>query len=140
MHNDEIKPMIIPSSKYEKVIEKVCSYYGVPPNRIHIKGRKRNIALCRQVISYLFRKYTKEGLQRIGEILRPTCPYDHTTILYGVKKVSGLIEVDTDFAAEYKIIEEQIMGEMVSSTTNHISSLSYKQQIHPPIKGFIRPY
>lgn len=88
----------IPSIAYlrpglpNRITEVVCSYFGVDPDAIKTKSRKRVYLYPRQWIMYFM---TQEGHsdQTIAEALS----LDRTTVLHGVKKIRGLIEVDREF-------------------------------------------
>lgn len=74
-----------------EVVEAACNYYGVSSEDLSGSSRKRSIAYPRQMVMYLARTETKASLPQIGELLGNR---DHTTILYGYEKISGLIETD----------------------------------------------
>lgn len=75
----------------DQVIDIVCRYYSVTPEAICSSSRKSTIAYPRQVAMYLARTETEASLPQIGAMLGNR---DHTTILHGVEKITGLVEID----------------------------------------------
>lgn len=73
----------------DDVIKCVCDFYGVKPTQL--KGPKRDASLvrARQIAMYLLK--TQLGLTHveIGNLLGGR---DHTTIMHGVEKMTGLVE------------------------------------------------
>lgn len=75
----------------ERVVEIVGGYYHVTIEALLGSGRSRMVAFPRQMIMYLARTETGLSYPQIGEHLGKR---DHTTILYGFAKISGLLETD----------------------------------------------
>ena len=73
----------------EDVIKSICEFYGVKPTQL--KGPKRDSSLvkARQVAMYLLKKELGLTLVEIGNLLGGR---DHTTIMYGVEKMEGLVK------------------------------------------------
>lgn len=73
----------------DDVIKCVCDFYGVKPTQL--KGPKRDASLvkARQITMYLLK--TQLGLTHveIGNLLGGR---DHTTVMHGVEKMTGLVE------------------------------------------------
>jgi chromosomal replication initiator protein len=89
----------------EQVVQAVLRFYGV--NGEMLTGRKRNkeIVRPRQVAMYLLRKETQASLPEIGATLGGR---DHTTVLYGIQKIEGLLEQDSTLRREVVAIQEQL--------------------------------
>jgi len=68
----------------EQIIDGVCHYYNVDPERLRGKQRDREIAWPRQVAMYVMREETSASLIQIGNTLGGR---DHTTIIHGWEKV-----------------------------------------------------
>src|SRR5207245_11044879 len=68
----------------EQIIDGVCHYYNVDPERLRGKQRDREIAWPRQVAMYVMREETSSSLLQIGNALGGR---DHTTIIHGCEKV-----------------------------------------------------
>ena len=67
-----------------EILEGVCHYYNVSPERLKGKERDRDIVWPRQVAMYLMREETNASLFQIGSVLGGR---DHTTIIHGCEKV-----------------------------------------------------
>lgn len=68
----------------KEVLEGICRYYNVDPERLMGKQRDREIVWPRQVAMYLMREETDASLFQIGVELGGR---DHTTIMHGWEKV-----------------------------------------------------
>jgi chromosomal replication initiator protein len=84
-HPEEITP--------EHVIDTVAGYYRVTVDSLRSASRSRTIAFPRQMAMYLVRTETELSYPQIGDRLGNR---DHTTILYGYEKISGLRETDAN--------------------------------------------
>ncbi len=77
----------------ERVIDIVADYYGLAREAITGASRSRAVAFPRQVCMYLARTETEASFPRIGRKLGNR---DHTTILYGYEKISGVLETNAE--------------------------------------------
>ncbi|MFZ0546441.1 MAG: chromosomal replication initiator protein DnaA [Candidatus Promineifilaceae bacterium] len=77
----------------DRVINTVASYYQVTVEGLRSNSRSRTVAFPRQMAMYLARTETGLSYPQIGVKLGNR---DHTTILYGFEKISGLVESDTN--------------------------------------------
>jgi chromosomal replication initiator protein len=68
----------------EEILDAVSAYFQVRPAQLAGKGREQRVAHARQVAMYLLREDSGLALVEIGRILGKR---DHTTIIYGCKKV-----------------------------------------------------
>jgi len=75
----------------DQVIDIVCRYYSVTAEALSSSSRKSTIAYPRQVAMYIARTETEASLPQIGAALGNR---DHTTILHGCEKITGLVEID----------------------------------------------
>jgi Bacterial dnaA protein helix-turn-helix len=87
------------------IVFKVAEYYGLSVNDIKSARRTRNVVLPRQICMYIAQQMTIQSLPQIGRMIGNR---DHTTALHGIRKVTGMIEKDTVFAAHVKTIMETI--------------------------------
>ncbi|MBN1581079.1 MAG: chromosomal replication initiator protein DnaA [Anaerolineae bacterium] len=89
----------------DQVLGAVARFYQVSEQKV--KGRKRNkdIVRPRQVAMYLMRKETSASLPEIGQVLGGR---DHTTVIYGVEKIEGLLEQDNTLRREIMSIKEEL--------------------------------
>ena len=71
----------------------VVQYYDLELSDMTSRRRPKNIAHARQVAMYLSRKLTKNSLMEIGDAFGGR---DHGTIIHAVKKVSSLVETESE--------------------------------------------
>lgn len=73
----------------EEIINNVCSFYKIKPAQL--KGPKRDapVVRARQVAMYLLKKERLLTYKEIGNLLGGR---DHTTVIYGVDKIEGLLQ------------------------------------------------
>lgn len=91
--------------KFSEILETVCAYYDVTP--IHVMGPLKYVEFSRprMIIYFLARKLTKMTLPQIGRIIGDR---DHTTILYGAKRISKLAKNDDRLRDDLNILELKI--------------------------------
>ncbi len=89
----------------DRVLETVCTYYNVSREELTSSTREKAIAFPRQMGMYLARSETKASLPQIGMKLGNR---DHSTILYGCKKVKNLIETDASIRREVMEIKASL--------------------------------
>ncbi len=83
----------------------VSDYYQVTENELMGKGRKREVALARQVIMYLSREISGMSLKTIGLRLGRR---DHTTVMHACNVIGKRIRENKKFAQEIEAIRHQI--------------------------------
>ena len=86
----------------DDILEKVCGHYGVTPQNVFSRSRKRDYVLVRQVSMYLAQKYTKMPASRIGQLIGGR---DHSTVIHSCTTVEQRLRVDKAFMAELASIE-----------------------------------
>lgn len=74
-----------------QVMEAVVDYYRLSMEKLCGRSRSRVVSFPRQVAMYLARTETEASFPAIGQHLGDR---DHTTILHGYDKISGLMETD----------------------------------------------
>ncbi|MBU4099280.1 hypothetical protein KJ980_06555, partial [Patescibacteria group bacterium] len=91
----------------EDIITSVCVYYNVKSTQL--KGPKRDAGLvrARQVAMYLLKEQLRLTQVEIGNLLGGR---DHTTIMYGVDKIRGLVENKDIINEDIKGIINQLTG------------------------------
>ena len=75
----------------ENIIDVVCNHYNISIEEIKSSKRTNNITHPRQIIMYLCRSMTDLTYKQIAGILGGR---DHTTIMYGERAITDLIEKD----------------------------------------------
>ena len=91
----------------EHIIEVVCGYLALDPERFNSPERTREIAQARQIAMYLAKQHTKAPLATIGAAIggATTPPYSHSC-----KAVSNLLETDKAFRRQVEEIEKQVLA------------------------------
>jgi chromosomal replication initiator protein len=92
-----------------QIISVVADFYHTSPDSLHGPERSKDIAWARQVAMYLIREETDASLPSIGEALGNR---DHTTIMYGCKKVADEIERRDARRREVLQIRERLYGQV----------------------------
>ncbi len=92
-----------------RVIETVARYFGYEVEALLGQDRSRDVALPRQMTMYLIREETDASLPAIGDALGGR---DHTTILYGVKRIADLMERDDSVRRQLISIREQLYSQV----------------------------
>lgn len=82
--------------------EHVARCYGVRVSDLDSPSRHRLVSRPRHVAMYLSRRLTGASLPRIGERFGGR---DHTTVLYGVRAVEHLMQLDTSVRSEVEGLE-----------------------------------
>jgi chromosomal replication initiator protein DnaA len=95
------KPLKI-NAKY--ITDIVTEHYGIKPDSIFSKKRSSEIALSRQIIMYLCKEMTDLNLSEIGSFLGR----DHTTVMYGIDKITADIKKDNELASNIEVIKNKI--------------------------------
>ncbi len=92
-----------------EIIKSVCSFYNINQSQLKSPLRAERLALPRQVAMYLLRNELGLKLEEVAFLLKRK---DHTTILHGVGKISGLRARNPIFKEEV----DSIMKSLISST------------------------
>jgi chromosomal replication initiator protein len=89
----------------DQVLQAVAAFYHVQAQQITGRGRRKEIVRPRHVAMYLARHETESSLPEIGAALGGR---DHTTVMYGVQKIEGLIEQDSTLRREISAIRKEL--------------------------------
>jgi chromosomal replication initiator protein len=92
----------------DDIIERVAEVFGVTVERMLGRDRSREIALPRQIAMYLLREEGKISLPQIGETLGGR---DHTTVMYGVEKITEMLESDERLRRQVLEVKERLFGQ-----------------------------
>ncbi|MDR2927629.1 MAG: chromosomal replication initiator protein DnaA [Cytophagaceae bacterium] len=84
----------------------VCSYFGLEPDILLSKSRKREIVQARQIAMYFSKNLTSSSLSTIGTIIGKK---DHATVLHACKTITNLLETDKELKSQIKAIEVELM-------------------------------
>lgn len=93
------------SVNFEVIAEAVASHYGVKPDLLFTKSRKREISDARQVVMYLAKKLANMPLTKIGHRIDRT----HATVIYACRNIEERLGIEKKLAADIDAIESAIM-------------------------------
>jgi len=89
----------------DDIIQAVIEQFGVKLSDLQSKKRTASVTYPRQVAMYLARRITRHSLEEIGGFFGGR---DHSTVLYAVDKISGLIVDD----APSRGVVEDLLGRL----------------------------
>ena len=90
----------------DEIIKKTCEYYNLRQSDLMSANRSRAIARPRQIAMFLCKETDHAVLSpRSGA---SSAGRDHTTILYGVRKIEELIQVDSQIAEDAEILRRML--------------------------------
>jgi hypothetical protein len=94
---------VVETQIMEFILDIVQSYFNVGEDYYRRRTRKYDIVLPRQIAMYLIRKHTSLSLSDIGVKFGNK---DHATVLHGVRKVKGYMDVDRDIKNKVNDIDK----------------------------------
>jgi chromosomal replication initiator protein len=86
---------------FESIAREVSTYYGLEPDAIFTKSRKREISDARQMIMYLAKKLTKMPLTTIGHQVART----HATVIHSIKNIEERLVLERKLQDDVRNIE-----------------------------------
>ncbi|WP_224816478.1 chromosomal replication initiator protein DnaA [Hasllibacter sp. MH4015] len=89
----------------DEIIKKTCEYYKLRQVDMISQNRQRAIARPRQMAMYLCKRLTQRSLPEIGKKFGGR---DHTTILYGVRKIEELMQIDSQIAEDAELLRRML--------------------------------
>lgn len=88
-----------------KIRSIVCNHLGLEVSTICQPTRRRELVNARQIAMYFIKQYTKLSLAEIGELF----PHgDHATVLHGIRRISGEIDIYPKFRKEIETLNQKI--------------------------------
>ncbi|HKZ55082.1 MAG TPA: chromosomal replication initiator protein DnaA [Anaerolineales bacterium] len=94
----------------DQIIAAVARQFGVDEDRLLSKERSARVSLPRQVAMYLIRQEAGLSLPQIGDTLGGR---DHTTVIYGLEKISDLLETDDSLRRQVFAVREALHSRAV---------------------------
>ncbi len=91
-----------------QIIDTVAAFYNTTAEALVGPDRSKDVAMPRQVAMYLIREETDASLPAVGETLGGR---DHTTIMYGYKKIADMIERDDALRRSVIAIRERLYSQ-----------------------------
>ena len=95
----------------DKISQLVCQRFEVKLADLRSKRRGRSISEPRQIIMFLARRLTSLSLDEIGDFFGGR---DHSTVLYGVRKVEQRYKTDPTLAATLERMADRLGGRLES--------------------------
>ncbi len=89
----------------QKIVKEVSRFFSIPINDILSAKRNKFISHARQLAMYLARELTSSSLPQIGKAIGGR---DHTTVIYAVSKIAGLITKDRNVYMQMQEITNNI--------------------------------
>lgn len=89
----------------DQIIKTTCEYYKIRQADITGASRARAVARPRQMAMYLSKALTTRSYP---EIARKLGGRDHTTVLYGVRKIEEMMLVDSQIAEDAEILRRML--------------------------------
>ena len=89
----------------QDIIQAVVDAFDVTEEELRSRSRSHRIALPRQVVMYLLRENSTLSYPDIGERLGNR---DHTTVMYGNKKIAELMDTDRELRRRVNHIQEEL--------------------------------
>jgi len=93
--------------KPKEILSAAASYFNLRLADITGERRDKKFALPRQIVMYLLRNDLKVPLMDIGRFLGDR---DHTTIMYGVEKITNLLPKSEDLRVDIVGIRKKLYG------------------------------
>jgi chromosomal replication initiator protein len=92
-----------------QILDTVGGFYNLTSEALLGPERTKEVAMARQVAMYLIREETDASLPAVGELLGGR---DHTTIMYGYKKVADMIERDDSLRRQIISLRERLYSQV----------------------------
>lgn len=89
----------------DEILKRTCEYYKIRQVDMMSQNRQRAIARPRQMAMYLCKRLTQRSLPEIGKKFGGR---DHTTILYGVRKIEELMQADSQIAEDAELLRRTL--------------------------------
>jgi len=95
-------PEQVPIPTIEQVFSDVCQAFGLPEERVKLKGRKHEFVFARHVFCYVIRRIRPDiSLKNIGIFISGR---DHTTVIHACQSIQdGLDSKDPVFWTEWRV-------------------------------------
>ncbi|MCR4788836.1 MAG: chromosomal replication initiator protein DnaA [Lachnospiraceae bacterium] len=102
---DIINPNQVKEITPANIINIVAEHFNLTADDIRSKRKTADLVLPRQICMYLCKELTQEPLQEIAKALNKK---DHTTIIYGINKISESVKVDKSLSNKIDILKKKI--------------------------------
>jgi chromosomal replication initiator protein len=89
----------------EKIIKVSAEHYGINPELLKAKTRKREVVVARQSAMVMLKEYTDLPLKAIGALFGNR---DHSTVIHAATTISDLQDTDRKFKHHFLLLKEVI--------------------------------
>jgi chromosomal replication initiator protein len=89
------------------IIKAVADFFGIEVRELIEKGRKKKVAVPRQIAMYLIRTELSSSYPGIGEFFGGR---DHTTALHAFKKIDKQVKEDEKMEEDIKVLKDRIFS------------------------------
>ncbi len=96
------------SPKLETIKDVVARHYGMTKADLESPNRRQALARARQVAMYLSRELTNCSYPQIAYVYGKR---DHTTILYGYRKINKLLKSDAGLVSEVEALTQSLLDD-----------------------------
>ena len=86
----------------------VAKYFGLEPDLLASRSRKRNVLYPRQIGMYITRKHTHESLESIGKLYNR----DHASVLHALRSLEKKMVSSARIAREVQFIEDKLLEKL----------------------------
>jgi chromosomal replication initiator protein len=100
---DDIKPSTTKHFTPRQIITKTAEYFNIKPDDITSSSHRKSLE--RHISMYLIRSELRMSFPDIARIVNRR---DHTTVLYGVKKIESKIKIDSKLNEQITAIREML--------------------------------
>ena len=91
---------------FEIIAHKVSNYFGIEPDALFTKSRKREISDARQMVMYLAKKHVGMPLTDIGHHIART----HATVIYAIRNIEQRLAVERQLQEDLQTIEATLQS------------------------------
>ncbi len=88
------------------ILKRTAEHFGVKPDDVRGKGRRQELVVPRQVAMYLIRELTTHSYPEIGQYFADR---DHSTVMYAVQKIEGIIQEESDLSRAVRTLRESLV-------------------------------
>ncbi len=109
MAKDILKDLIVDKSKdisIELIQKTVSDHFKIKIADLKSEKRLKTFVIPRQLAIFICREFTKASYPEIGDKFGGK---DHSTVIYAVKKIGGLIENNSEMSNNYEAIKKKLL-------------------------------
>lgn len=102
-------PVLMPERVVRTILETVARLYDLKVSDLKGNSRERRITLPRQIAVAMIRAHTNRSLDQIASDVGVTC---HTTVIHGLRRVSGLRAEHQSFDEDLRVVEAEVKASL----------------------------